>query len=88
MDFMFFFQTWQLALSSLNPNPTDSCSLYLNYVSVAALPSRVSRHNSPSSAHFLTRLVRTCLPAGNNRCILVSFTSHLCSSVKPDFSDF
>ncbi|XP_026989230.1 probable aminopeptidase NPEPL1 [Tachysurus fulvidraco] len=64
-------ETWQLALSSLNPNPTDSCSLYLNYVSVAALPSRVSRHNSPSSAHFLTRLVRTCLPAGNNRCILM-----------------
>ncbi|XP_017337804.1 probable aminopeptidase NPEPL1 isoform X2 [Ictalurus punctatus] len=64
-------ETWQSALSSLNPNPTDSCPLYLNYVSVAALPSRVSRHNSPSSAHFLTRLVRTCLPAGNNRCILM-----------------
>ncbi|XP_026801410.1 probable aminopeptidase NPEPL1 [Pangasianodon hypophthalmus] len=64
-------ETWQLALSSLNPNPTDSCPLYLNYASVAALPSRVSRHNSPSSAHFLTRLVRTCLPAGSNRCILM-----------------
>ncbi|KAI5108926.1 putative aminopeptidase NPEPL1, partial [Silurus meridionalis] len=62
---------WQSALSSLNPNPTDSCPLYLNYASVAALPSRVSRHNSPSSAHFITRLVRTCLPAGNNRCILM-----------------
>ncbi|KAF7711326.1 probable aminopeptidase NPEPL1 [Silurus meridionalis] len=64
-------EIWQSALSSLNPNPTDSCPLYLNYASVAALPSRVSRHNSPSSAHFITRLVRTCLPAGNNRCILM-----------------
>lgn len=64
-------EIWQSALSALNPNPTDSCPLYLNYATVAALPSRVSRHNSPSSAHFLTRLVRTCLPAGNNRCILI-----------------
>ncbi|KAG9259421.1 probable aminopeptidase NPEPL1 [Astyanax mexicanus] len=64
-------EIWQSALAALNPNPTDSCPLYLSYATVAALPSRVSRHNSPSSAHFLTRLVRTCLPAGNNRCILM-----------------
>lgn len=65
-------QLWQAALSTLNPNPTDSCPLYLNYATVAALPSRVSRHNSPSAAHFVTRLVRTCLPPGTHRCILVS----------------
>lgn len=64
-------QIWQAALNALNPNPTDSCPLYLNHAVVAALPSRVSRHNSPSSAHFVSRLVRSCLPAGNNRCILV-----------------
>lgn len=64
-------EIWQSALAALNPNPTDSCPLYLSYATAAALPSRVSRHNSPSSAHFLTRLVRTCLPAGNNRCILM-----------------
>ncbi|XP_073707616.1 probable aminopeptidase NPEPL1 [Garra rufa] len=64
-------EIWQAALASLNPNPTDSCPLYLSLAAVAALPSRVSRHNSPSSAHFLTRLVRTCLPAGNNRCIVM-----------------
>ncbi|EPY80033.1 putative aminopeptidase NPEPL1 [Camelus ferus] len=62
---------WQAALSTLNPNPTDSCPLYLNYATVAALPSRVSRHNSPSAAHFITRLVRTCLPPGTHRCILM-----------------
>uniref|UniRef100_A0A673LT08 Probable aminopeptidase NPEPL1 n=1 Tax=Sinocyclocheilus rhinocerous TaxID=307959 RepID=A0A673LT08_9TELE len=68
-------EIWQAALASLNPNPTDSCPLYLSFAAVAALPSRVSRHNSPSSAHFLTRLVRTCLPAGSNRCIVVSLYS-------------
>ncbi|XP_010879442.1 probable aminopeptidase NPEPL1 [Esox lucius] len=64
-------KVWQAALSALNPNPTDSCPLYLSHAAVAALPSRVSRHNSPSSAHFLSRLVRTCLPGGTNRCILI-----------------
>ncbi|XP_005993620.1 probable aminopeptidase NPEPL1 [Latimeria chalumnae] len=64
-------EVWQLALNSLSPNPTDSCSLYLNYATVAALPSRVSRHNSPSAAQFLTRLVRNGLPGGSNRCIVM-----------------
>ncbi|CAB1315165.1 unnamed protein product [Coregonus sp. 'balchen'] len=50
-------KVWQAALTALNPNPTDSCPLYLSHAAVAALPSRVSRHNSPSSAHFLSRLV-------------------------------
>uniref|UniRef100_A0A674CU41 Aminopeptidase like 1 n=1 Tax=Salmo trutta TaxID=8032 RepID=A0A674CU41_SALTR len=62
---------WQAALSALNPNPTDSCALYLSHADLAALPSRVSRHNSTSSAHFLSRLVRTCLPGGTSRCILM-----------------
>ncbi|XP_077808209.1 putative aminopeptidase NPEPL1 isoform X2 [Macaca mulatta] len=64
-------ELWQAALSTLNPNPTDSCPLYLNYATVAALPCRVSRHNSPSAAHFITRLVRTCLPPGAHRCIVM-----------------
>ncbi|OCT62470.1 hypothetical protein XELAEV_18043552mg [Xenopus laevis] len=64
-------EIWQSALSSLSPNPTDNCPLYLNYATVAALPSRVSRHNSPSAAHFITRLVRNSLPGGANRCILM-----------------
>ncbi|XP_041061223.1 probable aminopeptidase NPEPL1 [Carcharodon carcharias] len=64
-------EAWQTALGTLNPNPTDNCPLYLTYATVAALPSRVSRHNSPSAATFLTRLVRSCLPGGVNRCILM-----------------
>ncbi|XP_075997395.1 putative aminopeptidase NPEPL1 [Genypterus blacodes] len=64
-------EVWQAALGTLNPNPTDSCPLYLNHAVVAALPLRVSRHNSPSSANFVSRLVRTCLPGGTNRCIVM-----------------
>lgn len=71
---LMFSQIWQAALGALNPNPTDSCPLYLNHAAVAAVPSRVSRHNSPSSAHFVSRLVRSCLPGGNNRCIVVSIS--------------
>ncbi|PIO36792.1 hypothetical protein AB205_0100700 [Aquarana catesbeiana] len=64
-------EVWKGGLSSLTPNPTDSCPLYLNLATLAALPSRVSRHNSPSAAHFITRLIRNCLPPGANRCILM-----------------
>ncbi|XP_053309401.1 probable aminopeptidase NPEPL1 [Spea bombifrons] len=64
-------EAWQTALNSLSPNPTDSCPLYLNFATVAALPSRVSRHNSPSAAHFVSRLIRNCLPGGAHRCILM-----------------
>ncbi|KAF7659636.1 hypothetical protein LDENG_00295000 [Lucifuga dentata] len=64
-------EVWQAALGALNPNPTDSCPLYLNHAVVAALPPHVSRHNSPSSAHFVSRVVRSCLPGGSKRCIVM-----------------
>ncbi|XP_061432092.1 probable aminopeptidase NPEPL1 [Lethenteron reissneri] len=64
-------ETWQAALSSLNPNPSDSCSLWLNNATVAALPSRVSRHNSPSAATFIPRLLRSGLPGGVSQCVVV-----------------
>ena len=35
-------------MSSLNPAPTDSVSLYMNLATVAALPVKVSRHNTTS----------------------------------------
>ncbi|KAJ8374944.1 hypothetical protein SKAU_G00055240 [Synaphobranchus kaupii] len=64
-------ETWNIALNSLKPNPTDKCPLWLNLVTVAALPSKVSRHNTPSSAHSLTRLVQTCIPGKRNGHIVV-----------------
>ncbi|XP_038664599.1 probable aminopeptidase NPEPL1 [Scyliorhinus canicula] len=64
-------EVWQAALNTLNPNPIDSCSLWLDYAVVAALPSKISRHNSPASTHFLTRLIRNCSSRRTNRCIVL-----------------
>jgi len=52
-------ELWSGAVSSLNPSPTDSVSLYLNMATVAALPTKVSRHNTNSRAHSITKLVKT-----------------------------
>lgn len=52
-------ETWQRAVASLHPAPTDFCPLYLNVATVAALPVNISRHNSSSRGHALTRIVRT-----------------------------
>ena len=47
-----------MAVGSLQPSPTDSCSLYLNLATVAALPLKCSRHNTPSRVHSLTKIVK------------------------------
>ncbi|CAG0879360.1 unnamed protein product, partial [Darwinula stevensoni] len=47
------------ALASLNPNPTDSCPLYLQAATVAALPSKCSRHNTPSRGHSISKIVKS-----------------------------
>ena len=49
-------QTWKAAVATLK-DEGGSCSLWLDKASVAALPSSASRHNTPSRAHSLTRLV-------------------------------
>jgi probable aminopeptidase NPEPL1 len=55
----------------LNPSPTDSVSLYLNVATVAALPTKCSRHNTPSRAHAITKLVKGC-STGQNEVFVVS----------------
>lgn len=55
-------EVYQSALTCMQPSPTDVCSLYLNMATLAALPRRCARHNAPSHANFITKLVRsTCL---------------------------
>lgn len=51
-------EVFKSAVASLHPSPTDSCSLYLNLATIAALPIKCSRHNTPSRAHAITRLVQ------------------------------
>jgi len=63
-------ELWSGAVSSLNPAPTDSVSLYLNMATVAALPSKVSRHNTNSRAHSITKLMKTH-SVGSNECVVI-----------------
>lgn len=51
--------TFERAVASLHPSPTDFCPVYLNVATILALPIQSSRHNTSSRAHALTRLVRT-----------------------------
>ena len=64
-------QVWQRAVSELFPSPTDSLHLYLNQATLAALPGKCSRHNTPSRAHSVTRLVRSLL-TGSDQTVVVS----------------
>ncbi|KAJ8979435.1 hypothetical protein NQ317_003214 [Molorchus minor] len=61
---------FKVAVSSLHPSPTDSCSLYLNLVTVSALPLKCSRHNTPSRAHAITRLIQVS-SLGIDECIVI-----------------
>lgn len=61
---------WSAGVNNLSPLPTDSISLYMNVATVAALPSKVSRHNTSSRSHSITKIVKTC-SAGGNECIVI-----------------
>ncbi|XP_064466622.1 probable aminopeptidase NPEPL1 isoform X2 [Ornithodoros turicata] len=63
-------EVYRAAVDSLHPSPTDSCSLYLSLATVAALPSKCSRHNTPSHAHSITKLVKS-LSAGVDEYIVI-----------------
>ncbi|KAH8018621.1 hypothetical protein HPB51_009060 [Rhipicephalus microplus] len=63
-------EMFQAAVGSLRPSPTDNCFLYLNLAIVAALPTKCSRHNTPSHAHSLTKLVKN-LTAGVDEYIVL-----------------
>lgn len=64
-------ETFKVGVSSLHPSPTDTCSLYLNLATIGALPLKCSRHNTPSRAHAITRLVQVA-SVGVDESIVVS----------------
>nr|CAH7721266.1 unnamed protein product [Callosobruchus chinensis] len=64
-------QTFKLGISSLHPSPTDTCSLYLNLATVAALPLKCSRHNTPSRAHAITKLVQAQAVGSDESIVIV-----------------
>ncbi|CAG5116274.1 unnamed protein product [Candidula unifasciata] len=64
-------ETFATCINSLHPSPTDQCSLWLNGATVAALPVKCSRHNTPSRCHSLTKLVKSCLAGGQEYVVIV-----------------
>lgn len=63
-------EAWTLSVNSLQPSPTDYCSLYLNLATVAALPVKCSRHNTPSRTHSITKIIKTH-STGAEECIVL-----------------
>ncbi|XP_050443603.1 probable aminopeptidase NPEPL1 [Adelges cooleyi] len=63
-------QTFKSAISVLNPCPTDSCPLFLNTATIAAVSNSRSRHNSSAQPHMLTKLIKTH-SAGYDECIVI-----------------
>jgi len=64
--------TWKLAISSLHPAPTDTCSLWMNGGSVGAFSGKTSRHNMPSAAYHIPKLLRSsCLQGKSDEVILI-----------------
>lgn len=69
-------ETFKYGVSTLHPSPTDTCHLYLNLATLAALPVKCSRHNTPSRAHTITRLVQMH-SGGVEESIVVSILKHI-----------
>lgn len=66
----YIFQTFKSALSVLNPSPIDTCPLFLNTATLAAISNNRSRHNSSAQPHMLTKLISSN-SAGYDECIVV-----------------
>ncbi|XP_060526069.1 probable aminopeptidase NPEPL1 [Cylas formicarius] len=64
-------EVFKAAVSSLHPSPTDTRSLYLNYATVAALPVKCSRHNTPSRAHSITKIVQNSSYGDSSESVVI-----------------
>ncbi|KAH1008113.1 hypothetical protein HUJ04_005257 [Dendroctonus ponderosae] len=64
-------QAYGLAVTSLNPSPTDTKSLFVNLASVAALPVICSRHNTPSRAHSITKIIQSSVYGDTDEHIVI-----------------
>ncbi|XP_059620283.1 probable aminopeptidase NPEPL1 [Phlebotomus argentipes] len=65
------YETFANALACLHPSPTDTCPLYLDLATLAALPLKCSRHNTSSRAHSITKLVSTKVTGVNESVVIV-----------------
>nr|XP_002131747.1 probable aminopeptidase NPEPL1 [Ciona intestinalis] len=62
---------WKGAVASLNPAPTDTCALWMNGASVGAFSEKSSRHNMPSGAYHIPKLLRSCLLGKGDKVLVV-----------------
>ncbi|XP_076802999.1 putative aminopeptidase NPEPL1 [Clavelina lepadiformis] len=60
------------AVLSLSPTPTDTCALWNNGSSIGAFTDKTSRHNMPSAAYHIPKLLRaSCLHGKGDEVILL-----------------
>ncbi|XP_074644678.1 putative aminopeptidase NPEPL1 isoform X2 [Tubulanus polymorphus] len=64
-------ETWKAAVNSLHPSPTASCPLWVSNATVAALPTKCSRHNAPSRSHSLTKIVKSFIMGGDEFFVII-----------------
>lgn len=64
-------ETFTAAVEGLHPSPTDSCPLWLTNATVAALPVKCSRHNTPTRSHSLSKVVKSCYAGGDEFVVIV-----------------
>ena len=59
-------------LQELNPSSADSVHVWLNKITLAVLPKECSRHNTPSRAHAISKLVKDNSSKSNEFHIVVT----------------
>jgi len=64
-------ELWKSALSGMSPSGSESVSLYLNKATVVPLPSKISRHNTPSRGHSISKHVRALSSGQQETVVLV-----------------
>ncbi|CAH1779273.1 unnamed protein product, partial [Owenia fusiformis] len=64
-------EVYNAAALNLQPSPTDTCSLWLSNATLAALPTKASRHNTPSRGHSISRIVKSCASGGDEFFLIV-----------------
>lgn len=73
LQMLLYLQTFLAGIDGLRPSPTDTCSLWLNNASVAALPLKCSRHNTPTRSHSLSKVVKACYAGGDEFVVVIVY---------------
>jgi len=64
--------TFEASLGTLQT--ADSCPLWLNCATLAAVPAKATRHNTPSRAHSVSKFVKSHLPGLSDEFVVLVTT--------------